>query len=92
VDGALLLIQHRQNPQSMLMLAQQIVESIKTPLPGLVLNQVPAGGGEDADYYTHNHTYYSDDTKRSQRSQSSPSKQEGDRLELHESEDDDPKA
>ena len=92
VDGAVLLIQHRRNPQSMVMRAQQIVESIKTPLLGVVLNQVPTGGGEDYGYYTHNYTYYSEDTKRARRSKSSPSKQEGDRLELHESGDDDQKA
>jgi hypothetical protein len=76
----------------MVMRAQQIVESIKTPLLGVVLNQVPTGGGEDYGYYTHNYTYYSEDTKRSRRSKSSPSKQEDDRLELHESGDDDQKA
>jgi len=92
VDGAVLLIQHRRNPQSMVMRAQQIVESIKTPLLGVVLNQVPTGGGEDYSYYTHNYTYYSEDTKRSRRSKTSSAEQEGDRIELHESGDDDQKA
>lgn len=92
VDGAVLLIQHRRNPQSMVIRAQQIVESIKTPLLGVVLNQVPTGGGEDYSYYTHNYTYYSEDTKRPRRSKSSSSQHEGDRLELHESGDDDQKA
>ena len=32
VDGAVLLIQHRRNPQSMVLRAQQIVESLKTTL------------------------------------------------------------
>src|SRR5690606_19416624 len=30
VDGAVLLVQHRRNPQSMVLRAQQIVESLKT--------------------------------------------------------------
>jgi hypothetical protein len=49
VDGAVLLIQHRRNPQSMVLRAQQIVDAIKTPLLGVVLNQVPNGG--DYGYY-----------------------------------------
>jgi len=36
VDGAILLIQHRRDPQSMVMRAQQVVELIKTPLIGAV--------------------------------------------------------
>jgi capsular exopolysaccharide synthesis family protein len=59
VDGAVLLIQHRRNPQSMVLRAQQIVESLKTPLVGVVLNQVPANAGDDYSYYTHNYAYYS---------------------------------
>ncbi len=60
VDGAVLLIQHRRNPQSMVLRAQQIVESLKTPLIGVVLNQVPPNSGEDYGYYTNNYAYYSD--------------------------------
>jgi capsular exopolysaccharide synthesis family protein len=60
VDGAVLLIQHRRNPQSMVLRAQQIVEGLKTPLIGVVLNQVPANAGGDYGYYTHNYAYYSD--------------------------------
>ncbi len=60
VDGAVLLIQHRRNPQSMVLRAQQIVESLKTPLIGVVLNQVPLHSGEDYGYYTNNYAYYSD--------------------------------
>ncbi len=60
VDGAVLLIQHRRNPQSMVLRAQQIVESLKTPLLGVVLAQVPANAGGDYGYYTHNYSYYSD--------------------------------
>jgi polysaccharide biosynthesis transport protein len=60
VDGAVLLVQHRRNPQSMVLRAQQIVESLKTPLIGVVLNQVPANAGGDYGYYTNNYAYYSD--------------------------------
>ncbi|HVS51340.1 MAG TPA: polysaccharide biosynthesis tyrosine autokinase [Opitutaceae bacterium] len=60
VDGAVLLIQHRRNPQSMVLRAQQIVEGLKTPLVGVVLNQVPANAGGDYGYYTHNYAYYSE--------------------------------
>jgi polysaccharide biosynthesis transport protein len=60
VDGAVLLIQHRRNPQSMVMRAQQIVESLKTTLLGVVLNQVPLSAGGDYGYYTNNYAYYSE--------------------------------
>jgi succinoglycan biosynthesis transport protein ExoP len=60
VDGAVLLIQHRRNPQSMVLRAQQIVESLKTTLFGVVLNQVPLSAGGDYGYYTNNYAYYSD--------------------------------
>jgi capsular exopolysaccharide synthesis family protein len=64
VDGAVLLIQHRRNPQSMVMRAQQIVEGLKTPLLGVVLTQVPANAGGDYGYYTNNYAYYSDTSHR----------------------------
>jgi capsular exopolysaccharide synthesis family protein len=60
VDGAVLLIQHRRNPQSMVLRAQQIVESLKTTLLGVVLNQVPLNAGGDYGYYTSNYAYYSE--------------------------------
>ena len=63
VDGAVLLIQHRRNPQSMVLRAQQIVEERKTPLIGVVLNQVPANAGGDYGYYTSNYAYYSDGSR-----------------------------
>lgn len=63
VDGAMLLVQHRRNPQSMVLRAQQIVEERKTPLIGVVLNQVPPNAGGDYGYYTSNYAYYSDGTK-----------------------------
>jgi polysaccharide biosynthesis transport protein len=60
VDAAVLLIQHRRNPQAMVLRAQQIVAGLKTPLIGVALNQVPANAGEDYRYYTSNYAYYSD--------------------------------
>lgn len=60
VDGVVLLIQHRRNPQSMVLRAQQIVAGLKTPLIGVVLNQVPLNAGGDYGYYTNNYAYYSD--------------------------------
>jgi capsular exopolysaccharide synthesis family protein len=60
VDGAVLLIQHRRNPQSMVLRAQQIVDGLKTPLIGVVLNQVPLNAGGDYGYYTNNYAYYSE--------------------------------
>ena len=75
VDGAVLLIQHRRNPQSMVLRAQQIVEGLKTPLLGVVLNQVPLHSGEDYGYYTNNYAYYSDgsgEKSRRPRSTASP--------------------
>jgi capsular exopolysaccharide synthesis family protein len=69
VDGSVLLIQHRRNPQSMILRAQQIVEERKTPLIGVVLNQVPLNAGGDYGYYTSNYAYYSDGARsRSRRS------------------------
>ena len=57
-DGAVLLIQHRRNPRAMVQRARQIVEERKTPLVGVVLNQVPPSAGEDYGYYTRNYDYY----------------------------------
>ena len=67
VDGAALLIQYRRNPQSMVLRAQQIVESLKTTLIGVVLNQVPLSAGGDYGYYTNNYAYYSDATSAKSR-------------------------
>ncbi len=64
VDGAVLLIQHRRNPQSMVLRAQQILESLKTPLLGVVLNQVPGNAGGDYGYYTSNYAYYREESGR----------------------------
>jgi capsular exopolysaccharide synthesis family protein len=67
VDGAVLLVQHRRNPQSMVLRAQQIVDSLKTPLMGVVLNQVPLNAGGDYGYYTNNYAYYSEPAARKTR-------------------------
>ena len=88
VDGAVLLIQHRRNPQSMVLRAQQIVEGLKTPLIGVVLNQVPANAGGDYGYYTDNYAYYSEGESRKasrrERRADASAKSEKDRLILRE--------
>ncbi len=70
-DGAILLIQHRRNPASMVLRAQQIIAGLKTPILGAVLTQVPSGSGEDYGYYTQAYSYYSgrhkEDTGRAKR-------------------------
>jgi len=58
-DGTVLLIQHRRNPASMVLRAQQIVDGLKVPIIGVILSQVPSGTGEDYGYYTANYSYYS---------------------------------
>jgi capsular exopolysaccharide synthesis family protein len=58
-DGAILLIQHRRNPASMVLRAQQTIAALKTPVLGAVLTQVPRGTGEDYGYYTQAYSYYS---------------------------------
>ena len=68
VDGAVLLIQHRRNPASMVLRAQQIIEGLKTPLLGVVLNQVPTGTGDDYGYYTNNYSYYGEGGKKGRKS------------------------
>lgn len=57
-DGAVLLIQHRRNPAGMVQRAKQIIDSLKAPVIGVILNQVPTGTGEDYGYYTNNYSYY----------------------------------
>ena len=91
VDGVVLLIQHRRNPQSMVLRAQQIIAALNTKLLGVVLNQVPAGGGEDYGYYTHNYAYYSESGKRHRTSHGGPKRpppagESGDRITLTEPE------
>jgi capsular exopolysaccharide synthesis family protein len=79
-DGAVLLIQHRRNPASMVVRAQQIIESLKTPLLGVVLNQVPSGSGDDYGYYTTNYSYYGggEDRKRRKPAKGGPAPNEAD--------------
>ncbi|MFH1602464.1 MAG: hypothetical protein ABIH03_00980, partial [Pseudomonadota bacterium] len=92
VDEAILLIQHRRNPQNMVLRAQQIVESMKTPLLGVVLNQVSSNAGGDYGYYTHNYAYYSDPSAKGRadraaarfRQKPQPPAVEQERLELNE--------
>ena len=86
VDGAILLIQHRRNPQSMVVRAQQILTGLKTPLLGVVLTQVPLNSGEDYGYYTNNYSYYGDGGKKRRKSASRGGKptNSGDELVLKE--------
>lgn len=89
VDGAVLLIQHRRNPRTMVQRARQIVEERQTPLVGVVLNQVPANAGEDYGYYTRNYEYYSargqsDGAKRAAGSASGEKGDAKDRIRLRE--------
>lgn len=60
-DGIVLLVQHRRNPESMVLRAKQIIDGLKVPVIGVILNQVPSGTGEDYGYYTANYSYYSHD-------------------------------
>lgn len=88
VDTVILLIQYRRNPQSMVMRAQQIIGALKTPLAGVVLNQVPANAGGDYGYYTNNYAYYHQGGGRSHRGRRDVSgvapAEEKDHLELRE--------
>jgi succinoglycan biosynthesis transport protein ExoP len=61
-DGAILLIQHRRNPASMVLRAQQTIVGLRTTIIGAVLTQVPKGSGEDYGYYTQAYSYYSKET------------------------------
>ncbi|MSU47466.1 MAG: hypothetical protein EXS42_10240 [Lacunisphaera sp.] len=45
----------------MVLRARQIIDGLKVPIIGVVLNQVPSGTGEDYGYYTNNYSYYSHD-------------------------------
>jgi capsular exopolysaccharide synthesis family protein len=59
IDDIVLLIQHRRNPQSMVLRAQQIIEGLGKTVLGIVLNRVPKNSSEDYGYYTRNYAYYS---------------------------------
>jgi Mrp family chromosome partitioning ATPase len=82
-DGAILLIQHRRNPASMVLRAQQTITAVKTPIVGAVLTQVPKGSGEDYGYYTQAYSYYTPGAEGGgkRRSSGKPSAG-GDRLDL----------
>jgi capsular exopolysaccharide synthesis family protein len=86
VDGSVLLIQHRRNPASMVVRAQQILEGLKVPVLGVILNQVPHDSGEDYGYYTSNYSYYSDGGKKRGKSARKGKSDDanGDKLELKE--------
>jgi capsular exopolysaccharide synthesis family protein len=77
VDDTVLLIQHRRNPQSMVLRAQQIIESLNNKhIVGVVLNRVPQNSSEDYGYYTRNYAYYSSHPSRSDRRSSSTESKE----------------
>ena len=82
-DGTVLLIQHRRNPESMVQRARQIIEGLKVPIVGVVLNQVPTGSGEDYGYYTKNYSYYSHEKSASVPGQPGSGRQ-AERLDLSE--------
>jgi succinoglycan biosynthesis transport protein ExoP len=86
-DGIVLLVQHRRNPESMVLRAKQIIDSLKVPIIGVVLNQVPTGTGEDYGYYTENYSYYSHEKSAPEPAAGSPAKPGGrgsDRLDMQE--------
>ena len=78
-DASVLLVQHRRNPASMVLRAQQILAGLKTPLVGAVLSQVPPHSGEDYGYYTRNYAYYADSSKPSKGRSKAP---EADRVDF----------
>ena len=84
MDGVVLLIQHRRNPESMVQRARQIIEGLKVPIIGVVLNQVPTGTGEDYGYYTNNYSYYSHAHAAGQSSGKTEGGRKAERLELTE--------
>jgi capsular exopolysaccharide synthesis family protein len=87
-DASVLLIQHRRNPESMVMRAQQILSALQTRVLGVVLTQVPLNTGGDYGYYTDNYTYYSEPGRRGGRSSGSKTRaaksSEPERLSLRE--------
>ena len=84
MDGVVLLIQHRRNPESMVQRARQIIEGLKVPIIGVVLNQVPTGTGEDYGYYTNNYSYYSHDHAAGHATGKTEGGRKAERLELTE--------
>ena len=87
-DGIILLVQHRRNPESMVQRARQIIlENLKVPIIGVVLNQVPSGTGEDYGYYTANYSYYSTERPVTANPKEKSSGRGADRLEMREKRD-----
>lgn len=68
VNGVLLLIQHRRNLRSMVQRARQVIAGVKTPLLGVIVNQVTGGSGEDYGYYTTNYAYFGEGNRKRRRS------------------------
>ncbi len=62
-DYAVLVVQHRRNPASMVERAQLVLKEVGVPLTGVVLNRVPERSGDDYEYYTRNYAYYQRDEK-----------------------------
>lgn len=83
-DGIVLLIQHRRNPESMVLRAKQIIDGLKVPVIGVILNQVPSGTGEDYSYYTANYSYYSEEKGGSDAAAASSESRRSDKLEFAE--------
>ena len=79
-DQVILLIQHRRNPEGMVQRARQIIEGLRVPIIGVVLNQVPTGTGEDYGYYTNNYSYYAHDPAADKLAQSGARGKKSDRL------------
>ncbi|MSU18676.1 MAG: tyrosine-protein kinase family protein [Lacunisphaera sp.] len=79
-DQVILLIQHRRNPESMVQRARQIIEGLRVPIIGVVLNQVPTGTGEDYGYYTNNYSYYAHDPAADKLAESGARGKKSDRL------------
>ncbi|MBA3849898.1 MAG: hypothetical protein C0502_07865 [Opitutus sp.] len=86
-DGAVLLIQHRRNPASMVLRAKQITDGLNAKVIGVILNQVPPGTSEDYGYYTSNYSYYTQAGASGGQDAGKPTpqgKRAGDRIELRE--------
>ncbi|MGC4075392.1 MAG: polysaccharide biosynthesis tyrosine autokinase [Nibricoccus sp.] len=77
-DDVLLLVQHRRNPHSMVIRAQQIIEGLHKQVVGVVLNRVPANSSDDYGYYTRNYAYYSARENRSSERRDKRSRSEDD--------------
>ncbi|MDR1010146.1 MAG: polysaccharide biosynthesis tyrosine autokinase [Opitutaceae bacterium] len=58
MDSALLLIQYRRNPLSMVLRAQQTITALDREILGVVLNRVPKNAGSDYAYYGKNYAHY----------------------------------